>query len=154
MFRHFVGARFASVAPGEPPERFPLTAFTMQAVARRLGYEIGEKRCRAMTRRLVEAGIVVEAGSYRQQYRLRAGCGSYRVRLLRLAAHALRADVHAGRSLRYQDSPVGSGVRVKRPIRRGWWQHPLFGTLDGLPLPHLAAAQRRSMRSRGELHQT
>lgn len=26
-----VGARFASVVPGEPPERFPLTAFTVQA---------------------------------------------------------------------------------------------------------------------------
>jgi hypothetical protein len=151
VFRHFVGARFASVLPGEPPERFPLTAFTVQAVAWRLGYEIGEKRCRAMTRRLVEAGIVVESGSYRQRYRLRAGRGSYRVRLLRLAAHALRAVVHRGATRYPRHSPVGNRSSVKRAERRRWWQHPLFGSPDGLPPPHLTRKNARRMRSLDEL---
>jgi hypothetical protein len=52
VLRHFLGARPAN------PERFPLTEQAFQAVARRIGYIVGQKRCRAMIRRLRGHAIV------------------------------------------------------------------------------------------------
>lgn len=48
------------------PERFPLTEQAVQAVARRLGYVVGQKRCRRMVARLIGTGVVGRAGQYRQ----------------------------------------------------------------------------------------
>ena len=46
VLRHLLGARPMT------PERFPLTEQAFQAVARRLGYVVGQKRCRRMVKRL------------------------------------------------------------------------------------------------------
>jgi hypothetical protein len=47
VLRHLLGARPMT------PERFPVTEQAFQAVARRLGYILGQKRCRRMTPALV-----------------------------------------------------------------------------------------------------
>jgi hypothetical protein len=58
VLRHLLGARPAT------PERFPLTEQVFQAVARKLGYLVGQKRCRTMIRRLRETRVVAGAGHY------------------------------------------------------------------------------------------
>jgi hypothetical protein len=50
VLRHLLGARPLA------PERFPLTEQAFQSVARRLGYVVGQKRCRGMTKRLLASG--------------------------------------------------------------------------------------------------
>jgi hypothetical protein len=67
-----------------PPEPFPLTEPVFQAIARRLGQPVGIKRCRSLLRRLVIAGVILPAGSYRQKYRNQAGGSGFQVRLYRL----------------------------------------------------------------------
>ena len=52
VLRHLLGARPMT------PEHSPLTEQTFQAVARRLGYVVGQKRCRRMVRRLSTSGVV------------------------------------------------------------------------------------------------
>jgi hypothetical protein len=78
VLRHFLGAR------PMVPERFPLTEQAFQAVARRLGYVVGQKRCRRMIARLLAAGVIGGAGQYRQRYRNSAGCSGFCVRLYKL----------------------------------------------------------------------
>jgi hypothetical protein len=56
VFRHFLGVRPAN------PERFPLCEQPFQAVARKLGYRVGQKRCRTMVRRLRQTGVMAQAG--------------------------------------------------------------------------------------------
>ena len=64
VLRHLLGARAAVGAP----ERFPLTERAIQALARKLGHEVGQKRCRSLRRRLVAAGVLPASGHYRQPY--------------------------------------------------------------------------------------
>jgi hypothetical protein len=45
VLRHLLGAR------PKVPARFPLTEQAFQAIARRLGYVVGQKRCRRMVTR-------------------------------------------------------------------------------------------------------
>ena len=66
VLRHMLGARPPN------PERFPLTEQAFQAVARRIGYELGQKRCRRLIRRLRTAGVIASRGHYRQPYRTAA----------------------------------------------------------------------------------
>ena len=54
---------------------FPLTEDAFQAIAARLGHRVGDKRARAIIKRCVALGVLVDAGSYRQDYR-RSGAGS------------------------------------------------------------------------------
>ncbi len=140
VLRHLLGARPMN------PERFPLTEAAFQAVARRLGYIVGQKRSRAMIRRLRAAGVIGAAGSYRQPYRNSAARSGFRVALYRL-----------GRRLRLprfkRKRPVGSKPRVKTISRPRWWQHPLFGDATGLPPPHLTRRDARRMRSLDEVSQ-
>jgi hypothetical protein len=63
VLRHLLGARAASVRPRSAPAPFPLTEQTFQAVATRLGHQVGIKRSRALRRRLVAAGVIREGGS-------------------------------------------------------------------------------------------
>lgn len=52
VLRHLLGTRPMR------PERFPLTEQVFQAVARRLGYVVGQKRCRVMVKRLRAVGVI------------------------------------------------------------------------------------------------
>jgi hypothetical protein len=56
VLRHLLGAR------PMVPERFPLTEQAFQAVAGRLGYVVGQKRCRRMVRRLLALRVIGECG--------------------------------------------------------------------------------------------
>jgi hypothetical protein len=78
VLRHLLGARAASVRPEAAPAPFPLNEQTFQAVASRLGRPVGIKRSRSLRRRLVEAGVIRDGGSYRQPYRNRAGGSGFR----------------------------------------------------------------------------
>jgi hypothetical protein len=49
-------------------DEFPLTEDAFQAVARRLGLSIGDKRTRAITKRCIALGVLESAGAYRQSY--------------------------------------------------------------------------------------
>jgi hypothetical protein len=139
VLNHLLGARPMT------PERFPLTEQAFQAVASRLGYVVGQKRCRTMIRRLLAAGVIGEAGQYRQPYRNTAARSGFCVRLFKL-----------GRRLRQPRSyrrkrPVGTRAAVKPVFRARWWQHPLFGDLLGLPPPHLPNRPARRMHSLDEV---
>jgi len=94
VLRHLLGARPIN------PERFPLAEGAFQSIARRLGYVVGQKRCRRMVRRLRETGVVGLCGQYRQSYRNSAVRSGFCVRLYML-----------GRRLRTS----GLGKR-KRPV--------------------------------------
>jgi len=137
VVRHLLGARTASTK-GDPPDSFPLTEATFQAVAARLGATVGIKRCRPLIRRLEAGEIVARSGSYRQRYTTQGSSG-YRVRLYRLLVGAGRAAP--------RKRAVGRRAGVKSPRRARWWAHPLFGDPNGLPPPHLPLAQLRRMRS-------
>jgi hypothetical protein len=67
VLRHLLGARAAAAGDGTP-SRFPLSEQAFQAIARRLGHEVGQKRARALTRRFVEEEVTESAGHYRQRH--------------------------------------------------------------------------------------
>lgn len=84
VLRHLLGAR------PMVPERFPLAEEAFQAVARKLGYVIGQKRCRRMAKRLLNSGVIGVCGQYRQPYRNSAVRSGFHVALYKLG-HRLRA---------------------------------------------------------------
>jgi hypothetical protein len=136
VLRHLLGARPTT------PERFPLTEATFQAVARKLGHQVGIKRSRALLRRLRGEGVLDDAGSYPQPYRNRGGAGGFRVRLYRLAV-AVSAALNRKRlsAARASSSPLQ---------RMRWWQHPLFGDYEGRPPPHWTRRRRQQTASLDE----
>jgi hypothetical protein len=141
VLRHLLGAR------PMVPERFPLTEQAFQAVARRLGYVVAQKRCRRMVGRLVESGVIGRAGHYRQPYRNLPGRSGFRVALYRLGRR-LRAPRPAKRK-----RPVGNPAPVKPNVGVRWWQHPLFGDLLGLPPPEIPGARVARMKALDEVFQ-
>jgi hypothetical protein len=142
VLRHLLGARPLV------PESFPLTEQAFQAVARRLGYEIGQKRCRLMIRRLLASAVIGPCGQYRQPYRNSAVRSGFCVPLYKLG-RLLRAP-----RLGKRKRPVGKRTPVKSEIRPRWWQHPLFGDLLGLPPPGIPPPRALRMRSLDEAFQS
>jgi hypothetical protein len=142
VLRHLLGARPLA------PERFPLTEQAFQAVARRLGYVVGQKRCRSMVKRLATLGVVRRCGHYRQRYRNSAARSGFRVHLYKLG-RLLRTVRLATRK-----RPVGKHAPVKTDLRPCWWQHPLFGDILGLPPPEIPRWQARRMKSLDEVFQS
>jgi hypothetical protein len=141
VLRHLLGAREPAMK-GTPPERFPCVAFCFQAVAAKIGKPVGQKRARALVRRLIDADIIEVAGQYRQPYRNTGTRSGFQVTLYRVAGGLL--------SLLKSKHPVGKRPSVKRSERRRWWAHPLFGDLYGLPPPGIPRARLRRMRSADE----
>jgi hypothetical protein len=139
VYRHLLGARDAIGAP----ERHPLTEGAFQAVALRLGYVIGQKRCRVLIRRLRAEQVAGGSGFYRQPYRNTGSRSGFKVSLYRLGRRALR--------LSKRKRPVGNRQPVKRRRRARWWEHPLFGDLLSRPPPELTRANAARMRSLDEL---
>ena len=133
VLRHLLGAREAVGAP----ERFPLTEGTIYAFARKLGHQVGQKRCRALRRRLVAAGVIPESGHYRQPYRDSGTRSGYRVKLFKIARRVLPPG--------QGKHPVGNRSSVKRRTRVLFWSHVLFGDATGLPPPEIPAARARRM---------
>jgi hypothetical protein len=142
VLRHLLGARPMT------PERFPLTEQAFQAIARRLGYVLGQKRCRRMVARLAQAGVIGVAGQYRQPYRNSAVRSGFRVTLYRLGRRLARCR------LAKRKRPVGNAAAVKAGFRPRWWQHPLFGDLLGLPPPEIPPPRTRRMKSLDEVFQS
>jgi hypothetical protein len=120
---------------------FPLTEGAFQAIARRLGLSIGQKRARAIIKRCIALGVLESAGSYRQRYRSSASRSGFRVPLFRLGTTAAAK----------RTASVGKRTRVKRSRRVRWWAHPLFGDLHGLPPPEIGPRRARRMWSIDEL---
>jgi hypothetical protein len=141
VLRHLLGAR------ADHRGRFPLTEGGFQAVARRLGHEVGQKRSRALVKRLRAAGVTVGAGQYRQPYRDSGIRSGFRVALHRLGRLAARPVSKAKR-------PVGTPRSVKSKIQPRWWRHPLFGDICGLPPPEIPRPTLRRMRSLDECFQS
>jgi hypothetical protein len=135
VLRHLLGARPLT------PERFPLAEQAVQAVARKLGYAVGQKHCRRMVKRLLAAGVVGPCGQYRQPYRNSAARSGFRVTLYKLGRR-LRAP-----SLAKRKRPVGKHAPVKAYFHLRWWQHPLFGDILGLPPPEIPRSWARRMTS-------
>ena len=142
VLRHLLGARPLT------PERFPLTEQTLQAVALRLGYVLGQKRCRRMVRRLLASEVILRCGHYRQPYRNSAARSGFRVSLYKLGQR-LGAPRPAKRK-----RPVGKPALVKAELRPRWWQHPLFGDILGLPPPEIPRRDVRRMKSLDEVFQS
>jgi len=115
---------------------FPLTEDTFQAIARRLGHQVGDKRARATIKRCIALGVIEDAGSYRQTYKASASRSGFRVPLFRLRVASARLQASVGKR---------RAVKRSRPVR--WWAHPLFGEPNGRPPPHLALEAARRMRS-------
>jgi hypothetical protein len=141
VLRHLLGARPLT------PERFPLTEQAFQGVARRLGYVLGQKRCRRMVKRLLASSVIVRCGHYRQPYRSSAARSGFHVRLYKLGRQ-LRSPRLATRK-----RPVGKRVLVKADSCTRWWQHPLFGDILGLPPPEIPRLWARRMKSLDEVFQ-
>jgi hypothetical protein len=144
VLRHLLGARPAN------PEKFPLTEQAFQAVARRLDYRVGQKRCRTMVRRLRRAGVIVQVGQYRQPYRNTGTRSGFCVALYLLGRRVRRV---AARRLSKRQRPIGTRPAVKPKSGVRWWQHPLFGDLLGLPPPGLPNRPARRTRSLDEVFQ-
>jgi hypothetical protein len=142
VLRHLLGAR------PMVPERFPLTERAFQAVAHRLGYLAGQKRCRRMVKRLLALGVIGECGQYRQLYRNSPARSGFRVQLYKLGRQ-LRATRFAKRK-----RPVGKDAPVKSDLRPRWWQHPLFGDILGLPPPEIPPPRVQRMKSLDEIFQS
>jgi hypothetical protein len=141
VLRHLLGAR------PMVPERFPLTEGAFQAVAHRLGYVVGGKRCRTMITRLRSAGVVARAGQYRQPYRNSAARSGFCVTLYKLGRRLRGARASK------RKRPVGNPAPVKRNLRPRWWQHPLFGDVTGLPPPEIPRPRLVRMKSLDEVFQ-
>lgn len=132
---HLIAAREAVGAPG----RTPITELAVQAVAQKLGVNVGQKRCRLLRRRLVDAGVMAIAGAY-------AARSGYRVRLYVVAARVRRVARPA-----HKQRPPGTRSSVKPRRSPRWWQHPLFGNPNGLPPPGISRVRLRRMVSLDEL---
>ncbi len=146
VVRHLLAARATAAQPNTPRESFPLVEEMFAAIARKLigTNRFGIKRSRTLIRRLRAAGIIEDAGSYRQYY-ARRGVSGFRVRLYRLGV-----EIRALTAPRSRKRVIGSRGRVKGVRRRTCWEHSLFGDYEGLPPPHLTKAERRRMRSLDE----
>jgi hypothetical protein len=125
-------------------EPFPLTEDAFQAIARRLGLSIGDKRTRAIIKRCVALGVLESAGSYRQRYRRSAGRSGFQVPLFRLGTSAAAK----------RKASVGKRRSVKRSRRVRWWAHPLFGEPNGRPPPQFGLEAARRMQSLDECFQS
>jgi hypothetical protein len=158
VLRALLRARALATDPDQPPTRFPCTEDGFQAVAHALGHRVGDKRARAIIRRLVAAQVLVPSGSY-----MRKTGGRYRVVLFRLGARisGIRAATReAVETLRYgaaaSQSPPGTAPPVKPRRRRFWWEHALFGDpgMVNMRRPPPGWSQRglRSTRSFDQLH--
>ena len=141
VLRHLLGAR------ADERERFPLAEIAFQAVAHKLGYQIGQKRSRRLIKRLLGTGVITGSGHYRQPYRNTATRSGFKVALYRLGRHTARLASKAQR-------PVGKRRSVKSRIRPRWWQHPLFGDICGLPPPQIPRPNLGRMRSLDECFQS
>jgi hypothetical protein len=130
------------------PERFPLTEQAFQAVALRLGYVVGQKRCRRMVGRLLATAVIARCGHYRQPYRKSPVRSGFRVALYKLGRRLGAAR------LAKRKRPVGKHAPVKKDFRALWWQHPLFGDFLGLPPPHIPRPSVRRMKSLDEVFQS
>ena len=139
VLRHLLGARPPN------PERFPLAEQAFQAVALRLGYVVGQKRCRRMVKRLRVAGVVGRCGHYRQPYRNSGTRSGFRVILYKLGHRLLGARRSTKRK-----RPVGKRTSVKANFHVPWWRHPLFGDLLGLPPPEISRHDLRRMKTLDE----
>ncbi len=121
IVQHLLAARSRVAAGRRAWEPTPLRAETVPRIAYRLGHKVGEHRCRRMVHRLREAGVLVEAGSYR-------GSSGYRVALYSIAVKA------GARVLRTNQASVLS-TRASNPSKRRYewpeWTHPLFGDSSG-----------------------
>lgn len=146
LLRHALGARAASPTP--PPDDFPLQPLFLQSVARALGVNVGVKRCYMMRRRLLDAQVLTHVGSYRPAYRNRAGAGTYRVPLFALAARVAAEIRRRACGAPHLLASSRQRRRVKTRETRRWWQHPLFGTLDGLPPPEMRGQSKQAKRMR------
>lgn len=124
---------------------FPLTSACFAAIARRLGTPVGITRARINIRRLIECGVLVDAGSYRSRYKRWGDGGGHRVRVFKLGTR-----IGGLRSALCPKPAVVSSAPVKGVRRRRCWEHALFGSLDGLPPPQLTRRQRRIWRSADE----
>jgi hypothetical protein len=142
VLRHLLGARPLT------PERFPLAEQAVQAVASKLGYVVGQKRCRRMVKRILAAGVIGPCGQYRQPYRRSAIRSGFRVTL-----YSLGRRLSASR-LAKRKRPVGKHAPVKAHFRLRWWQHPLFGDILGLPPPEIPRSWARRMTSLDECFQS
>ena len=142
VLRHLLGARPMT------PERFPLTEQAFQAVARRLGYVVGQKRCRHMVKRLLASGVVGRCGHYRQPYRNSAARSGFRVALYKLGQRLRTPRIDK------RKRPVGRHAPVKTDLCPRWWQHPLFGDILGLPPPEIPRSSARRMKSLDEVFQS
>jgi hypothetical protein len=147
ILEHFLGAR-TRVVTRNAWESFPLTEDTIQAVALRLGHRIGTKKCRALRRQLVSAGVLRDAGSYRQAYSGGAVFSGYRVTLYAVTRARLKKALSTSRGSFKR--PVGKRVAVKRSPRVQWWAHPLFGDPSGMPPPGIGRRRAKKMRSLDE----
>src|SRR5690348_10962878 len=141
VLRHLLGAR------ADQRERFPLTEAAFQAVARKLGHRVGQKRSRRLIGRLRAAQVIVGSGFYRQPYRNTGTRTGFRVALYRLGRLVPRPASKAKR-------PVGKPRSVKSRIRARWWQHALFGDICGLPPPEIPRSNLGRMRSLDECFQS
>jgi hypothetical protein len=110
VLRALVRARAAA----DMSETFPLAEDAFQAVARRLGLSIGDKRTRAIIKRCIALGALESAGSYRQRSQSSAARSGFRVPLYRLGTTAAAK----------RKASVGKRRPVRRPRRVRWWAHP------------------------------
>jgi hypothetical protein len=135
--RHALGAR-----PAETRALFPFTAGFLQAVLRRLGHNVGLKRCYEMVHRLADAEAISPEASYREAYRDRPGGGTHLVVLW--TAPTLQARVVApGKN----PLSVGTDRAVKRESAPwAWCRYGLFADYEGLPPPHLPPPQAKRLR--------
>ena len=123
----------------------PFVAAMIRAVARKLGHTIGTKRANRLRQRLIDAGVLVDAGSYRQRYTLGPVFRGFRVSLYRVARAAAEAVPGT------RQASVRPRLRVKcltRGIR--WWETPL-GSLDGRPPPGMTERAAHRMTTLDDL---
>jgi hypothetical protein len=125
VLQHLLDAR-RRVVTGRPWEPAPLTGETVRRVALRLGHRVGEHRCLRLIRRLRDAGVIVDVGSYRDR------CTGFRIRLF---AAVSRASSRATTVLRTCRVSVRRKSSTTRRRHAPWWRHPLFGNPDGRPPP-------------------
>ena len=147
---HLLGARAAlGIAPNT---QFPATEQTLQAVAAKIGLNVSIKRCRAMRRALVTAGVIAAAGSYRQNYSRGPAFRGWRVQLFvtGVAGSLNRATERRTTPPGNSSASIGRRRSVKRETPSRWWQHALFGCPTGRPPPGISPGQLKKMRSADE----
>lgn len=145
LLAHLLGARVVAAGGASEGEsalaRFPVTTEALYRTSIRLGKKVPRDTCRRYRRLLIDRGVIVYRGQYKQRFNRYSPNAPYIVRLYatKMLVHCRPGKLNFPSAGRTKSSAARSRKRAR------WWEHTLFGDYEGLPPPGWTRRDRRHM---------